>query len=607
MFCTGMRSLIDELVILNSFSKLPRSPFQFLFIFSCFVLVIGSAWPTHALAQSRRPSTVWGPVTLGGTVGFSTEAYSASGINARRPNGSGRLFGKTNATVKNVRYGLDFLLSTEDDRLRQSLNRVAASIAYSDWEATLGDFSPRQNKYGLNGATIRGAAIAYSPRNLYFSFMAGRSRRAIDTGVGALIRRPAFDRNIFSASVGVGPKTANHVHLQGLVARDKENSLSTATTAQPAENVSFTPSFGLFLLDKNLEIRGEITGSAFTQDVRAVETTGDLAPSFFGLFTPRVGSRFDYASDFSARYSIKEFSESVSETLDQLTILTSYSRVAPGFTSLGRPYTRSDQAVFRFQPQARMLNNRVQVGLDITSRRNNLDNNRTATLKRNHVGLSSQAQLSDDLFLNASFIRLSNVNDPTSSDPIFDPLSQNLVSRVLMLAPVLTRAINGLTHRFSLTTSFQSLNDNTERDDADIIPRINFKNRSTTLGHHVILASGLALNSSLSLVNSKAPTTDVKAVGVVAGGSYGFFNRKLNVNLSGGLSRTTLTFQPLLEEEDAMLDTEKSTQLTFSLTGTYRVTLRDVIRITVRGLSTNQPLRGNFQEIQSTLRFEHRF
>lgn len=602
-----MRSPIDELVIINSFSKLRRSPLHFLFVLFCCVCIIGSVWPSNALAQSRRPSTVWGPVTLGGTVGFATEAYSASGINARRPNGSGRIFGKTSAAINDVRYGLDFLVSTEDDRLRQSLNRVAASVNYSQWQATLGDFSPVLNKYGLNGATLRGASVAYAPGNLHFTFMAGRSRRAVDTGVGALIRRPAFDRNLFSASVGAGPKNANHFRLQGMVARDKLTSLSEETAALPAENVSFTPSFGLFLLENSLEIRGELTGSAFTRDIRAVETTGDLTPSFFGLFTPRVGSRFDYASDFSARYSVQDFSESVSETLDQLTVLTSYSRVAPGFTSLGRPYTRSDQAVFRFQPQARMLDNRVQVALDITSRRNNLDNNRTATLKRNQVGLTTQAQLSDELFLNASFIRLGNNNNPVSSDPVFAPLEQRLLSRSLMLAPVLTRAINGLTHRFSLTTSFQSLTDKTERNDDEMRPGINFKNSSATFGHHVILASGLALNSSLSLVNSKAPTTDVKAVGVVAGGSYGFFNRKLNVNLTGGLSRTTLTFQRLLEAEEDVLDTEKSTQLTFSLSGTYRVTLRDVIRLTVRGLSTNQPLRGNFQEIQSTLRFEHRF
>ena len=176
-----------------------------------------------------------------------------------------------------------------------------------------------------------------------------------------------------------------------------------------------------------------------------------------------------------------------------------------------------------------------------------------------------------------------------------------------MQSDVLTKSINGLTHRFALTTSFQSLTDKTERDEEDERPRVNFDNLSTTLNHNVILASGLALNSSLNVVSSKSSTTEVKAIGLSAGGSYGFFNRKLNLSLTGGFSRTTLNFTRFLVDDETTLETEKSTQFTAALTGTYRVTLRDVVRLSVRGLTTNQPLRGNFQEFQSTLRFEHRF
>lgn len=565
--------------------------------------------PLMADAQSRRPSTVWGPATLGGSVGFLTEAYSANGINARRPNGSGRIFGETSALINDTRYGLDFLLSTEDDRLRQSLNRFAATVNYQNWDATLGDFTPQLNRYGLNGATIRGAALEYTPGNLYLSFMAGRSRRAVDTGIGALLRRPSFDRNLFAARAGIGAPTANHFHLTGLVARDKSSSLQEATPlVQPAENVNITPQFGLFLLENNLVLKGELTASAFTRDTRTAQTSAGLTPAFFGFFTPRVGSSFDYASHFSARYTNREFSERMGQTLDQFTTLISYDRVAPGFLSLGRPYTRSDQSVFRFQPQARMLDNKLQLGIDFTARRNNLDNNRVATLKRRQLGLSSQAQLSEDLFLNASYFWLSNANDPVSGDPVYALLKQRLVSKSFMLAPVLTRAINGLTHRFAFTASFQSLTDKTERLETDLRPGTAFKNISTTLNHNVILASGLALNTSLSVANSNSATTDVNALGLGAGGSFGMFNRKLNLNLTGGFSRTRLTFQNLFAAEDEpATQTEKSTQYSFAVTGTYRVTLRDILRLSVRALSTNQPLRGDFQEIQSTLRFEHRF
>lgn len=583
------------------------SPFKYSFFFPCSLLALLLVLSSSALAQSRRPSTVLGPATLGGSVGFLTEAYSANGISPRRPNGSGRIFGKTSAAIKDVRYGLDFLLSTEDDQLRQSLNRVAASVNYQNWQTTIGDFSPQLNKYGLNGATIRGAAVEYTPNNLILSFMAGRSRRAVDSGVGAIIRRPSYNRNLFAARVGIGSVTDNHFHLQGLVARDAAGSLDNSAFTRPSENVSVTPQFGVFLLDKQLHIQGEVTASAFTGDVSAAETTEDLTPRFFGLFTPRIGSRFDYASHFSARYAVTDFPESVSQKLNQLTILASLDRVAPGFVSLGRPYTRSDQSIFRFQPQARMFDNKWQFSLDVTARRNNLDDNRSATLKRRQIGLTTHGQVSNELFLSSSYLWLANINTPVSSDPVFALLNQRLISKSFLLAPVLTKSINGLTHRFALSASFQSLSDDTERLADETRPNINFNNASTTLNHHVILASGLALNSSISLVSSKATTSDVKAFGLSAGASYGFFNRKLNVNLTGGLSRTTLTLQNLFAEETDVAQTEKSTQLTFAMTGTYRVTLRDIIRLSVRGLTTNQPLRGNFQEFQSSLRFEHRF
>ncbi len=544
---------------------------------------------------------------MGGSVGFLTEAYSANGISPRRPSGSGRIFGKTSASIKNVRYGLDFLMSTEDSRLRQSLNRVAASINYKNWDATVGDFSPQLNKYGLNGTTIRGAALNYSPGNLFFSFMAGRSRRSVDSGVGAILLRPSYDRNLYAAHAGIGAQNQNHFHIQGLLARDTQASLSTSSFTRPTENISVTPQFGLFLVDNKLELRGELTASAFTRDTRVAKTSDDLTFDFFGLFTPRIGSRFDYASHISARFTEKNFSEKIGQKLNQVTVLTSYDRVEPGFVSLGRPYTRSDQSIFRFQPQARLLDNKLQVGLDVTARRNNLDNNRTATLKRQQVGITTQAQLSNDLFVNSSYLWLANSNTPISSDPVYALLNQRLISKSFLLAPVLTRPINGLMHRFALTASFQSLTDKTDRLEEDLRPSMNFNNASATLSHNVILASGLALNSSLSLVNSNSSSTNVNAVGVNAGGSYGFFNRKLNLNLTGGFSRTTLEFQNFFNPEDDEIQTEQSTQLSFSLTGTYRVTLRDIIRLNVRGFTTNQPLRGSFQEIQSSLRFEHRF
>ncbi len=559
-------------------------------------------------AQSRRPSTEIGPVTVGGSVGVFTEAYRSTGINDRRPAGTGRIFGNTSATASGVRYSLDFLLSTEDDRIRQSQNRFAFSAAYKGWTGTLGDFSPTYNKFGLNGTTIRGGQVQYAPGNLLLSLMAGQSQREVNTALGAVIRRPAFRRSMFAARVGYGDPHANHAFLTGFLARDQTSSLTNSTAISPAENVHLTPQFGLQFLDNRLILEGELTASAFSGDTRTARFEDSSYPTFFGLFTPRIGSRFDYATSLSARYTHIDFPESMSKTLDQISVRTTYDRVDPGFVSLGRPYTRSDQAVFRFQPRAQLLDRRLMVHLDVVSRRNNLGNTRNATLKRNQISLATQAQLSPKLFASVSYLWLDNNNEPTVDNPANVFLNQRFVTQSLVVAPVFTTQIQGLTHRFSLTTSYQSLSDKTARPSEGSTASIAFDNTAFSLAHAVILSSGLALNNSLSLISSNSSSSDVNAFGLRSGVNYAFFDRKLTAGLLAGFSTTTLEFTPFsLDEAESLTEREQSTQWTFTINSTYRVSNRDVVRFVLRGLTTNQPVSGNFSEIQSSLRYEHRF
>ena len=573
----------------------------------CIVIILQLIALQSSKAQSRRPSTVLGPVTLGGTVGIRTDTYRANGINDRRPNGSGQIFAKTTATWNGVRYNLDFLFSTDDSRIKQSQNRYALSANYKNWFGTVGFFSPNFNKYGLNGATIRGGHVRYGQDKFHIALLLGQSQRAVDTGIGAVIRRPTFQRNMFSAKAGVGSENKNYVHITGLLARDVTSSLSNSSFVTPAENTLITPAFGLNLLQNQLTIKGELTASAFSGDTRTARNNESDSPNFFGLFTPRIGSQFDYATAFSARYTHVDFSESVEPYLDQLKILTSYERVNPGFVSLGRPYTRSDQAVFRFNPQFRLLDKKIHFGVDVTSRRNNLDNVRNATLKRNQVRIHTQAQLSPSLFLNTAYLRMSNKNEPISGDSAFAFLNQHFATNSFMIAPTLSTQIQGLSHRFSLTLSFQSLSDLSDRTSSENSTSIDFNNSSTSLSHAVILSSGLALNSSINFIGSNSTYSDVNAFGIQTGINYSFFNRKLSAGLLAGFSRTTLDLNTLSLEEDEGRKTEKSTQWTFTINSTYRFTSRDNIRLMIRGFQTNQPLRGNFNELQSTLRIEHRF
>ena len=557
------------------------------------------------MAQNRQPTTEFREYAIGGNAGIITEAYNARGISGRRPGTSAQVFTNAYAVSSTWRYDLDLLLSTEDDPLRQSMNRLALSVQHKAYKGTIGDFSPRFNKYSLNGSTIRGLLLEYQPEEYIATFTIGRARRSLFDGSDLLlrpiIRRPALDRTLFAGRIGYGQQQENHFHLVGLVARDQPTS-QTGNSVAPAENVSISPEFGLHLLNKRLVIEGQLTASAFSADTRNQRVSDTAVPGMFGFFTPRLGSRFDYASYLQARYTLVDLPASLA-AVDQLTLLASYDRVAPGFVSLGRPYIYSDQSVFRFQPQFRMLNRQLLVGIDFTSRKNNLDETRSATLRRNQLALTTQAQLSPNLFLNAVYLFMGNRNTPIEQNASFLINRQRVVSNTLILSPVMTIARNGINHILSLTTVFQGLSDQSDAQRNTTPYSLNLRNFTSTLHYNAVLLSGVAVQASTSLVRSDASTSDTRAVGLTAGASYGFLERRLNAGATVGLSRTNLSFLSLrFDGDNRLLDELSTSQYTLTLHGTFRVTDRDILRLNIRGLKS-----GDFREIQSTLRFEHRF
>jgi hypothetical protein len=215
------------------------------------------------------------------------------------------------------------------------MNRVGLTASYRNLTAQVGDFTPRLSTYSLNGTTLRGGLVEYTPRNLIFTLTAGQARRSVDARLGATIRRPAFNRNLFAARAGIGAEDDTHFHLIGTLARDvgvpetdaftdaesiSATTLSPSTrTALPAENLTLTPAFGLLLLDRRLFVEGQATASAFTRDTRAAKDGGGSLPDLPGLYTPRVGSRLDYAGLLQARYTLDAFPDVLS-VLDQMVV-----------------------------------------------------------------------------------------------------------------------------------------------------------------------------------------------------------------------------------------------------------------------------------------------
>jgi hypothetical protein len=566
--------------------QLSIQPFGWLKLLLVVGVAGGVLLPGIAVAQTSRPVRTG---EFAGHVGFVGEAYSASGITNRRDGTSGMVFGRGASQSSDVQYGFQFMLATEQTGSRQAMNRLSANVGYRFLGVTVGDLSPVLSGFSVNGATVRGgsAEVTYGP--YVASFLYGRVRRSVDLTGSAVFGRPSFSEWLYSARIGAGQSDGSHVHLIGVVVRDDESSLADSINASPVENVSITPDLGLKLFDSRLHLRATYTLAAFSGNTRANAAESGVS-SMMGFFTPRVGSRIDYATDISARLRLKEFK-----------LRASYERVQPGFTSLGLSQTRSDQAVIRIEPSLSLAERRANLQLRFRSSRNNLAGNRASTLMRRQLSLYGHFRLSPRVNLAAAYSNMSTRNDLNESLSALSVADQRNVAQTIMVGPTFTIPSSTLTHVITLYTTYQFLRDKTPASDQSRVVEVKFDNLAATAAYSIAFANGFSLNSSAGMLSSKTPTTDAGALSITVGGSTSLLQRRARLSLGGGWSRNSLDFPA---EDLASLT---SRQLSLRFAGSYRLPTGSQIRLTTRGLRNSGDLTGSFNELQVSLRVEHRF
>ncbi|MDX1740077.1 MAG: hypothetical protein R3178_02245, partial [Rhodothermales bacterium] len=264
--------------------------------------ISGLFWQYPLLAQQGSAASSG---RLTGTVGVFGEAYTASGISNRRDATSGMVFGRAASNGRDLRYGFQFMLASEQAGSRQAMNRVSVNLGYRFVGLTIGDLSPVLSEFSVNGATIRGGAAEITFGPYMASFMHGRVRRSVNPTGSSVFGRRTFSEWLTAARIGAGKSSGTHIHLVGVVARDDAASLADSLGTSPAENVSITPDAGLRLFGDRLHLRATYTLSAFSANTEGVETDG--VSTMLGFFTPRVGSRIDYAADISAHLNLQTF------------------------------------------------------------------------------------------------------------------------------------------------------------------------------------------------------------------------------------------------------------------------------------------------------------
>lgn len=550
-------------------------------------------------------------LSVGGSVGMVGELYGTSLETSRRPASSGRLFARAQASGYGLRYGLNLMLSTEQYQLtqnaqRQSINEITFNLEYKWIETDIGRVSRRFSEYSLNGVMLSGGFIELTPGKWRLAFTSGVSQRASEpislatsssatTTAGPSPRLGVsdgvFQRWIHAARLGYGDPAGSHVDVIGLYGYDDASSLRAPGTTSPASNTSVTTAGGVRLWGQRLRVEGQVTASGLVNDTQA--PLSGTSPGLLydvGLMNARVGSQMNYAGRLSAEMDVTQ----------QGGLEVSYERIQPGFRSLGVSYLRSDQEVIQLRPRVEFFRGKVRLNGQLAQRQNNLNGDLQSTLRRRQAGLNAQVRVSRMLFVTTSYSRLVNENQAvagaSSASAAFEQVSQTVA-----LSPSLTVRQGTTSHSATLTASFQTLADRRAVPGAI---DAGFDNYSGTLSYTLALPSGTSVGLSGNALMSQRATTDLLTTSVNVNASRSLLDRALRVNVGGGWSSNRLQTDP-----SGMIAPPDNTtqQFTASSNITYQIPSMGDVSFRVRALQSGGASRGDFNEIQSTIRYEYRF
>lgn len=509
-----------------------------------------------------------------------------------------------NYSILGFRSGLNVRYSTENSQLRQSMNRISFNAGWRWISVSAGDVNPTFNKFSLRGTNVRGAELQIDTRRFGAHFVAGQVNKRITGSEMLRTRQQSYERWLYGGRLRFGTETGGFFGLGVVYAIDineplfdNDNSASTGGPARlsPKENLTLSPDFKITLFNRKFELKSENTISLFTRDLNSETLDLDEAgiPDFVSkIYKPRTSTRVNFATNISTRINISP-----------LILSVGYERIQPGYNSLGLRNIRDDDQNFTIQPQVSLASGRVNLSSNVRLGRDNLLNQRVSTQYRRDVGLNVQAQITQNFSLGAGYNILLNQVKTTGSaddDASLNYPEQLVTSQSINIQPVYSWAGTSANHALALSGNVQILSIDIENVDSDM----NSTFFTNTLTYSLTFFGGLNFNSGLNFASGTTATSDFNVLGANVGIGHSLFDRKLSLNLTGGLSRNSS------ESVFGDITTRQAQQqINGNFTAMYRPRRNNTIRLNARTIN-NSIIEGTgmqFQEFEVRLTIDQRF
>jgi len=546
------------------------------------IVAIVSGTPDVAQGQNK-------PLKVSGGFSLAGRYYSANGIENRRTPLTGLANANLNFNLFGFQSGLNLTFTTEESRFQQSFNRLAFNTSWSWGRVAAGDVSPDMGRYAMQGSTVRGGLFEVNTPKFFGAVTGGQNRKAVDFDPGRPLLPVSYQRLLYAGNIGIGNKRKSFLALGGMYANDVVASINEQGTVSPAENLVLTLEGGLQMLQQKLRIAGQVSTSALTRDIRnPIQLKNSSIPGIMEpVFTSREGSSFNFAGDGELSFRSDIFSFN-----------SRFSRINPGYESLGMQYLISDQQTIMVSPSFNLLGQRLNVAANYTTARNNLNNQMQSTTSRDQLGLNLTGRIGELMMIAGGYMRMAMANNPSASVP--DPASVQLEYLVqsFMLSPTLMINTPTLGHTISFSGAVQLSEDRSLAVQQGLREGKAQDMYMGTVAYTLRFPSGFSISNTGNYVTSVAPGLNISSYGFTTGTGLVLLERKLNININAGWSANNSKFMLAGEQ------LSRGTQQIMGMAGAnYRIAKKTSLRFQTRVMQNlqTQGAAPNFLETLSEI------
>jgi len=250
-------------------------------------------------------------------------------------------------------------------------NSVSGLLKFFSSFSTLGvgETYPSYSKYILSGTKVTGLDLEYTTGLLYLAVSGIKNLDAIDS--------VNFGRQLFAGKIGIGGKDDSHFHITFMKAKDNINSLDVNDTMKvtsimsPMENVIIGTDGKLKLYKDRVMIKGEVSGTVITDDLRAPDLVSEDIPGFAkSLISIKMGTHFDLMYNIESVVNIPESNTKVKG---------GYKYIGLGYSSLGAPNITNGVKGFNIGVEQYFADKKINVKLSterLSSDKTSMDKNR---------------------------------------------------------------------------------------------------------------------------------------------------------------------------------------------------------------------------------------